>query len=259
MLRHRLQCSQVWGGVRDEDVDACSAALHVSLFSTACDGDGKGGGKGGDIYYLSVCDSDELTRVVLADVVGHGQSAARVSEWLYDAMHRRMNELEGNEILADLNALATGRGMEALTTAAVAGFYRTESTLYVSYAGHHPALTCRAGESSWRAIEPVETDSGVEVDDAINLPLGVIEATRYVQQHIALAAGDRIALYTDGLIEASSPAGDLFGVDRLLGTLDAHARRELHEIKSAVIDSVRRHTGGPLAHDDVTLLLAEVR
>ena len=254
MLRHRLRCAEVWGGVRDEDVDACSAALDLSLYSSACDR----GGKGGDIYYLSVCAEDQLTRVALADVVGHGEQASRVSEWLYDAMRRRMNELEGDEILADLNALATGRGMEALTTAAVTGFYRDESNLYFSYAGHHPALLCRRGEHSWQpvAIDQAEIE---EPDTAHNLPLGVIESCRYVQQQLVLASGDRLALYTDGLIEAPSPAGELLGVDRLIDVLDRNAGRELHEIKSAVIAAVRHHTGGPLSHDDVTLLLAEVR
>ena len=41
--------------------------------------------------------------------------------------------------------------------------------------------------------------------------------------------------------------------------LDRHAGQELNHIKRAIIAALRDHTGGSLAHDDVTLLLAEAR
>ena len=66
---HRLQCAEIWGGIRNQDTDVCSAGITASLFSGACDG-----GKGGDIYYLSVCNSDMLTRIAIADVIGHGRA-----------------------------------------------------------------------------------------------------------------------------------------------------------------------------------------
>src|SRR5688500_14430771 len=105
-MRHRLRCS--------------AATVDASLLSTACDG----AGKGGDIYYFSVCDGDDLTRIVLADVAGHGLPVSDVSAWLYESMLRAMNTIAGDRVLSDLNEVATERGMTALTTAAVAGFYR---------------------------------------------------------------------------------------------------------------------------------------
>ena len=247
-MRHRLQCSQVWGGIRDEDVDACSATLEASLLSHACEG-----GRGGDVYYFSVCDGDQLTRVVLADVMGHGERVSKVSQWLFDAMRRRMNDLEGGEILSELNGMALERGISAMTTAAVAAFYRADSNLYFSYAGHHPALILRRGEACWQPAV-LERNS-----DESNLPLGVLPQAHYDQGRLQLRSGDRIVMYTDGLIEAPSPDGELFGLERLRGVLDREARSDLYDVKAAVLAVVRAHTGGSLEHDDVTLLIAQLR
>lgn len=247
-MTHRLQCSQVWGGVRDEDVDACSAALDCSLISVACEG-----GKGGDIYFFSVCEGDLLTRIALADVAGHGTQVSGISEWLYDAMRKRMNTLNGDRILADMNRMAVTRGIKAMTTAAIAAFYRADSQFYFSYAGHHPAMICRRGESCWQPATLARRE------DLSNLPLGVLQETSYEQAQLPLASGDRIAMYTDGLIEAPDPRGELFGVEGLRDLLDSHARDDLNTIKRAVVCALRNHTGGSLSHDDVTLLLAEAR
>ena len=54
---HRIRCREMWGGITNEDVDACSAVPTASLFSSACDGR-----KGGDIHCLSACQGDQLTR-----------------------------------------------------------------------------------------------------------------------------------------------------------------------------------------------------
>jgi sigma-B regulation protein RsbU (phosphoserine phosphatase) len=247
-MRLRLQCSQVWGGIRDEDVDACSAALDASLLSHACEG-----GRGGDVYYFSVCDGDQLTRIALADVMGHGERVSEVSQWLFDAMRRRMNDLDGDEILRELNTIALDRGISAMTTAAVGALYRADSSFYFSYAGHHPALVLRRGATHW---EPATLERG---SDESNLPLGVLPDARYEQGRLHLRSGDRIAMYTDGLIEAPRSDRELFGIDRLRAVLDCEARADLQQTKTAVLGEVRAHTGGSLVHDDVTLLLAELR
>ena len=60
---HRIKCGEILDGNSNKVADACSANLMASLFSTTCDNN-----NGGDIDYFSVCDSDKLTRIVIADV-----------------------------------------------------------------------------------------------------------------------------------------------------------------------------------------------
>ena len=246
---YRISCSEVWGGIQNRDLDACSATLMTSLYSGASDG-----GKGGYIYYVSVCQSDMLTRVALADVVGHGEGVSHVSQWLYDCLHEQMDDGDGGRILADLNRLVTARGMEAMTTVAVVGFNRADSNAYFSYAGHYPMLLRRRVEKRWQSV-PLEKRAG----ELANLPLGVDPNVRYAQQFIPVQSGDRAFLYTDGVIEAPAADGDLFGEERLQAVLDEHGDGSLIELKGAVLASLRAHTGGALTHDDVTLLTLEVR
>ena len=119
---YRIACSKIWGGIRGNDLEVVTSGIRASLFSSACDG-----GKGGDIYYLSVCSSDLLTRIAIADVMGHGHAAADISGWLYESLESNMDSHEGNEILSDLNQQAIQYGYKAITTAAVVTFPSAES------------------------------------------------------------------------------------------------------------------------------------
>lgn len=245
---HEISCSTIWGGIRNENVDLCSRGVEASLYSSSA-----AGGKGGDIYYLSVCGDDVLTRVALADVAGHGQTVSDVSQWLYDCLEAQMGSLEGNLILEDLNRLAIERGIQAMTTGAVVTFYLADSNLYFSYAGHHPMLLQRGGEAHWKPVD-------LEGEGATwNLPLGVLADTVYTQRDICVRSGDRLFLYTDGLTEAPRSDGERFGEERLRAVLDSSAAADLRGVKEAVLDTALDFSGGRFVHDDVTLIALEIR
>jgi sigma-B regulation protein RsbU (phosphoserine phosphatase) len=244
----QLKCSEVWGGIKNQNLDARSAALTTSLYSSACDS-----GKGGDIYYLSVCQGDMLTRVAIADVVGHGEKVSRVSQWLFDILSQRMNGGDGCEVLADLNRLAAQRGFEALTTAAILSLHKPDSQACFSYAGHHPMLIRKRGESRWQAVELEKQSPG-----PANLPLGIDIDMRYDLQSLPVNTGDRILLYTDGVLEAPRPDGQLFGRERFLAALEQAGDTSLPDLKAAVLTSLHDFIGGEPCHDDVTLLAIEV-
>lgn len=246
---HRLQCAQIWGGIFNQDQDVCTSTVTASVYSASCDG-----GKGGDLYYFSVCKGDKLTRIAVADVVGHGEAVSDVSSWLYTALEKRMNSLKTGAVLKDLNKLATKHGMRAMTTATVAAFYMKHDHVTFASAGHHPMMIRRATDDAWWPAE-VPDDEG---DRAANLPLGVLPNAKYGEHAIELADGDRIMLYTDGVLEAPDAHGNLFGADRLNAVLNGSAGQSPLEIKQAVLEALRTHTGGDLSHDDVTLLAVEI-
>jgi serine phosphatase RsbU (regulator of sigma subunit) len=246
---YEVKCSEVWGGIRNQDQDVNAAGLTASLYSGACEG-----GKGGDIYYLSVCAGGELTRVAIADVVGHGAVVSDVSQWLYETLHAQMNDPDGSKVLGALNGLAVARGIESLTTASVVGYYSVNGAGFYACAGHMPTLLLRHGGDRWEALEPDDAGEGL-----VNGPLGAVSQATYVQEMTKLGRGDRLLLYTDGVIEAPSPGGEQFGPDRLHETLNRLAASSLPELKQGLLDAVRAHTGGTLAHDDVTILALEVR
>lgn len=229
------------------DTDVCSASLTASLFSSVV-----GGGKGGDIYYFSVCGKDRLTRVAVADVVGHGEAVSKMSQRLYDSLAKFMNGLDGSQILQRLNKLAGKNGHGAITTAVILTYNAEDSRMYYSYAGHPPILICRKGEKIWRPIPlPKDSPSG-------NLPLGVLNDTPYDEQSLELGPGDRLFSYTDGVIEAPRAPGQLFGMDGLLKVLNQNAASRLVLLKQKILDSLYDFTRGSFKHDDVTFLVMEI-
>jgi sigma-B regulation protein RsbU (phosphoserine phosphatase) len=243
---YRIRCSEIWGGIRVVDTDVCTRGINASIFSIAC-----GDVMGGDIYYFSVCSADQLSRVALADMRGHGTEASLLSGSLYEAMQRRMNTLDGGGVLRDLNEEVHRQGFDAMTTAAVIGYYSEESRLYFSNAGHPPVLLCLPGGQWSRLQLEAETEGA-------NLPLGVFSGTRYDQEELTLPLGSRLFLYTDGLIECPSPAGEELGEEFLLRLLNETHALSISAAKAKVVQALQDHSGGCLTHDDCTFMVIEV-
>ena len=81
----RLECTGIWGGIRNRDIEITAGKVIGAIYSAACEG-----GKGGDIYYFGVCKGDIITRLAIADVVGHGEVVSEVSQYVYDSLKAHM-------------------------------------------------------------------------------------------------------------------------------------------------------------------------
>jgi serine phosphatase RsbU (regulator of sigma subunit) len=77
----RLECKEIFGGVHDRDIEVSAGRIIASIYSAACCG-----GRGGDIYYLGFCKDDSISRLAIADVVGHGESVSKISQYVYDSL-----------------------------------------------------------------------------------------------------------------------------------------------------------------------------
>ena len=101
---YKIRCAEIWGGsaVKQDQIETpgARAAIHSSA---------SGDAQGGDFYYFSVCAYDTLTRIAVADVRGHGAAVSHLSEWLYEALERRMNDPDGAAVLTDLNGIVRDR------------------------------------------------------------------------------------------------------------------------------------------------------
>jgi serine phosphatase RsbU (regulator of sigma subunit) len=245
---YRIPCATIWGGIEPINLDVCTQGVTASLHSTA-----SGGERGGDIYYMSVCNIDLLTRMVVADVRGHGEQVSEISSWIYQCLQDKMNSLDGAGVLSDLNRMVHARGFAAITTAAVVSHYIGDSTLYYSYAGHPPVLARRSG-GRWLPLV-LDTQSG-----KANLPLGVLPSVQYDQAEARVQSGDRFLLYTDGVSEATDlKSGEEFGERELPALLEAQADAELASVRDVLVESATAFSGGPLVIDDCTLMVVEVR
>jgi len=68
--------------------------------------------------------------------------------------------------------------------------------------------------------------------------------------------GDMLLLYTDGLTEARSPKGEMFGIDRLTAALQRCRHMGARQTVNAIVEEVTRWRGAPDFVDDLTLVVA---
>jgi sigma-B regulation protein RsbU (phosphoserine phosphatase) len=85
-----------------------------------------------------------------------------------------------------------------------------------------------------------------------------VSSTHYSQDSVALRAGDRLALYSDGLVEAESKTGEVFGARRLSAVLESCGEYDLSYARDCTIHALELHSSGAPRADDQTLMLIEV-
>ena len=144
-----------------------------------------------------------------------------------------------------------------MTTAAVVAYYRDEREARISYAGHPPVLYRRVGDEAW-SYARLPARKAQSDGSPLNIPLAVDLDTDYAQFTISMAPGDRLFVYTDGIVDAPNPGGESFGLARLKEVLDANEEAHLPEIKSAVLKALYQYTEKELTHDDVTMIALEI-
>ncbi len=247
---HHLYCAEVWGGNQFVSTDIQLPGLVGTIYSKPCEGSA-----GGDIHYLSACSGGLVARLCLADVAGHGESVAQMSEWMYQSLRRNMNRPNPSRMFSEMNEKAVGMGVGAMTTAICLTYLSRRGLLYYCYAGHHPALVFKKSQNRWGHLHLQETASA----KPSNLPLAVEESTRYDVNAMHLEEGDRVLVFSDGLIEAMNQQGELFGEERLVRVLNYHRTTLHHDLCEVILNELAAFVGhDDFTHDDVTFILLRV-
>src|SRR5579863_8039092 len=245
----QMSCMEVWGGsqltTRRVEMGGLDAWVYSKPFGEAQ--------RGGDVYYASSCATGRITRLLLADVSGHGNAVASTAANLRTLMRRFVNRLDQTEFVRLLNqqfaALSEGG---TFATAVVATFFAPTQRMIVCNAGHPRPLLYQAATQQWTLLG---ADAAAEMPSPNNMPLGIIDMTEYEQFDVELESGDCVLSYTDALIESRDADGEMLGeagllrILRLLGDVQPHllTRTLLREIKDRYSDN--------LTEDDVTVLL----
>ncbi len=197
---------------------------------------------GGD-YYEFIPLVDERWGIVVADVVGKGIPAALLAS----ALRASISALVGHELAVRAVLRRANRFFHESVDDSkyVTLFYAVvdppgRRLLYVN-AGHPAPVLLRKNGT-------------VELLKEGGVPLGLFEAPRYFEGHVALEEGDLLALYTDGVIETAGADDDFYGVERLITQLEDTRTASATEICSGIMQAVRRH-GGSARQDDRTLVV----
>jgi serine phosphatase RsbU (regulator of sigma subunit) len=243
---------EVWGGSRLTDSRVEFGGLDAWVYSKPY-GDAH---RGGDVYYASSCASGRITRLLLADVAGHGASVAATAADLRLLMRRFVNRLDQTEFVRLMNRqFAELSGQSVFATSIVTTFFEPTRRFTVCNAGHPRPLIYRASQGQWDFLshEQSARSSGPR-----NLPLGILSMSDYDQFDVELEVGDCVVTYTDALIESQDADGQMLGEDGLLRIIRLLDNVDAAELIPTLLAEIADRFPENLSADDVTVMVLRV-
>jgi sigma-B regulation protein RsbU (phosphoserine phosphatase) len=244
-----MQCMEVWGGSQLTSRCVEFGGLDTWVYS-------KPYGKahaGGDVYYASSCATGRISRLLLADVAGHGQTVAATAADLRTLMRRFVNRLDQTEFVRLLNQQFSALPRTgAFATALVTTFFEPSRRLTVCNAGHPRPMLYRAAQHQWDFLGTQEEGSRSAPS---NIPLGLFDAAEYEQFDIELEPGDCLLSFTDALIESRDADGEMLGEDGLLRIVRVLGDVEPQKLIETLLGEIERRYPENLSEDDVTVLV----
>ena len=238
---YTMKCLEVWGGNQAVDNGVVMAGLDAWLYARPYQDQSAGG----DLHYVSSCAAGMITRVLVADVSGHGEAVAEAAGKLRVLMRRFVNIVDQTKFVQGLNA-EFGKVAQAggFATALAATYLAPTDEFTLCNAGHPRPLWYQARTGKWKLM--AEEDRG-------NIPLGIAEPECYDQVKLKLATGDVVVLYTDSLIEVKNAAGRMLGQEGLLKLVQGLDPSEPSEFLKALLAGLEAF--GDAGGDDLTVLI----
>src|SRR5215208_1062612 len=199
---------------------------------------------GGDFYDFFELD-DGRVGVVVGDATGKGVPAALVVTATYSmlrAVAQALGSFSPGELLAQVNETLLARIPANMFVTCFYAILDPESgSLSYANAGHDlPYL--RHGDHA-------------EELRARGMPLGLMSGMSYEEGEASLRQEDKVLFYSDGLVEAHDPEGDMFGFPRLRALVAEHAEEEQRSLGDFLMEELYTFVGdGWEQEDDITLL-----
>lgn len=238
-----LQCMEVWGGNQAVATAVAMPGVDAWIFSRP-DAGAEGGG---DVHYASSCAAGALTRMLIADVAGHGNAVSDIARRLRKLMQRHINQHAQTRFVRAMNQEFAGMTKLGIFATAIAMTYDAPvNRLQVCNAGHPPPLIYRQEMRRWTYLEHDAQSAGR------NFPLGIDDVADYEEFETPIAIGDLVLCYTDALPEARLDEArrlEPSGLLELVNTLDVTDPQRMIPNLLNRIDALGR------IDDDLTMLL----
>ncbi|HEX4580645.1 MAG TPA: PP2C family protein-serine/threonine phosphatase [Acidobacteriaceae bacterium] len=193
-------------------------------------------------FYDFLLTNDHEAGLLIADVSGHGIPAALIASMVkVAAATQRAEAGRPSELLSGINNVLCGNTQSQFVTAGYVYLNASLKELRYSAAAHPPMLLLRNGE-----ITEI-TENG--------LMLAAFDFADYTTRTHPIEPGDRLVLYTDGLLEAENVDGEQFGPGRLHARIRETANLSGSEAADQIISSVQGWSS--TQNDDLTILLCD--
>jgi sigma-B regulation protein RsbU (phosphoserine phosphatase) len=206
------------------------AARYVPMTSVA-----------GDFYDFLVSQGGKAG-LLIADVSGHGVPAALIASMVKLAANSQKEDAAHPEkLLAGMNSTLCGNTQSQFVTAAYAHLDANTGELRYAAAAHLPLLLLRDGK-----VVSIEENG---------LMLALFSSATYTSTTQQLKAGDRLLLYTDGIVEAEDASHEQFGYERLNALLQESAKQTPDETADLILERIKEWS--PSQDDDRTVLVCD--
>lgn len=245
----RMQCMEVWGGNQAVQRDFETPGLRIWVYNQPYGA----ARSGGDVYYLSSCASGRITRLMLADVCGHGEQVSDMAVGLRDLMRQNVNYIRHTRFVRSMNQQFDKFGkFGSFATALVGTFFAPTKTFSLCNAGHPPPLLFRQESKSWSELSQ-EADS----EDVSDTPLGLLPQATYSQLDTRLAPGDMVLCFSDAVTESEDGQGRQLGREGVLQLVQECEAASPEDVIPHVVERLRSLAHDNLDQDDATLLLCQ--
>ncbi len=202
---------------------------------------------GGDFYDVFAIDEDN-TAFAIVDVSGHGPSASLVTAMIKIFFNAKSAYGKTPaEIIDEIHQCI-------LNTVGVSGIFATiffgiinhkKMTLDYANAGHTPGIILRDNET-------IFLNSNATV-------AGVFKGAEYVTDTAKLEGGERIVLFTDGLVEARNTSDKMIGNENFYKILSERNSLPIEDMCLKVFEDVSNYSKGIDPDDDKTILITEIK
>ncbi len=225
---------------------------HLEFFSFYC----PSGAVSGDFFDV-VPLSDNAVGLFICDAMGHDVRAALVTAMMRALVADLCVTLnDPGELLTQMNRELAGIFKQSGSIMYATAFYLivdlARGEFRFASAAHPDPILLRRGTGT---VDWLKVDAGAKKGPA----LGLFLDGRFPTFRRPMAAGDLIALYTDGLVEVEGPTGEMFTAAHLLQAVRERARRPANELFTGVLDEIKRFAARPQFDDDICLASVEVK
>ena len=196
---------------------------------------------GGDFFeYIDLPDGS--FGFALGDVSGKGPPAALLTAMLQGMFSTQaFAPVEPAEMMTRVNRALLARGIESRFATIFYAILRADGRLTYCNAGQNPPLLFSA--------------SGVRKLETGGMIVGLFPHASYEQEDVQLAAGDSLAIFSDGVSEALNAGGDEYGESRIQEAVAPNWLEPSDVVLQALLGSVRGFAQGAAQNDDVTALI----
>ena len=207
---------------------------------------------GGDIFNIQFLDKNKIGLYML-DVCGHGVSASliavSVSQFLQSSRDFFVTQSEifsPGVVLGNLNRAFPFERFESYFSIVYATIDYLRGTLTYSCAGHPPPIL-------------LSSDGPSEILNNHGPVIGLNDHETFAETRKQLKHGDKIILYTDGIMECRNRRDEIYGKRRFYETLEKFSAKPIAEMIGEVNATIKSYMKGSEPDDDISIMGVEYR